>query len=54
MRDANVRLQRKAMLSLPHVARLTSYVAELRLHGAVEVPDFDPLDGGIGARALSL
>jgi len=43
------------MLDLPHVARLTVYVAELRHHGSPqEVPDFDPLDGGVDARALFL
>ena len=54
MRDVKVRLQRKAMLHLPHMTPLTAYAAELRRHCAVEVPDFDPMDGGVDARALFL
>lgn len=54
MCDANVRRQRKAMLDQPHIARLTSYVAELRRSSGLEVPDFDPLDGGVAARVLFL
>lgn len=53
MRDANVRQQRKAMLDLPHIAPLTAYAAGLR-RDALEVPDFDPLDGGVDARVLFL
>jgi uracil-DNA glycosylase len=53
MRDANVRQQRKALLDLPHIAPLTAYAAGLR-RGALEVPDFDPLDGGVDARVLFL
>ena len=49
MRQANVRQQRKEMLDLPHIARLTSYVADLRRRPDVQVPDFDPLDGGVSA-----
>ena len=54
MRDADVRQQRKTTLVEPHMARLTAYVAELRRGGTVEVPDFDPLDGGVEARVLFL
>ncbi|MGH9645725.1 MAG: uracil-DNA glycosylase [Bryobacteraceae bacterium] len=54
MRDAGVRDRRRAMLTLPHVAPLTAYAAKLRLRGSVEVPEFDPLDGGIDARVLFL
>src|SRR5882672_5086390 len=54
MRDINVRLQRKAMLGLAHVAPLTAYAAELRQRDNVQVPDFDPLDGGVNARVLFL
>jgi hypothetical protein len=54
MRAATVREQRKLMLGLSHIAPLTSYVAKLRRRGSVEVPDFDPLDGGIDARVLFL
>jgi hypothetical protein len=42
------------MLGLPHIAPLTAYAAGLRRHGTLEVPDFDPLDGGVKARALFL
>jgi uracil-DNA glycosylase len=54
MRDASVRQRRKAMLDLPHVAPLTAYVAGLRRRGTAEVPEFDPLDGGVDARVLFL
>ena len=54
MRDAGVRERRKLMLDLPHVARLTAYAAKLRERGSVEVPDFDPLDGGVDALVLFL
>ncbi len=40
------------MLGLPHIAPLADYVAGLRSGG--QVPDFDPLDGGIEARILFL
>jgi len=42
------------MLDAPHVAPLTAYAAELRRQEKGEVPDFDPLDGGIDALALFL
>lgn len=43
------------MLDLPHMAPLKAYAAHLRQQSSgVEVPDFDPLDGGIQARALFL
>jgi hypothetical protein len=54
MRDAHVRLQRRAMLGQSHIAKLTTYASKLREGGDVEVPDFDPLDGGGDARALFL
>src|ERR1700682_1396185 len=54
MRDVGVRQRRRAMLSLPHVAPLTAYAAKLRLRDSVEVPEFDPLDGGIDALVLFL
>lgn len=54
MRDAGVRQRRQSMLALPHVAPLSSYAAKLRLRGPVEVPEFDPLDGGVNARVLFL
>lgn len=55
MSDAGVRERREAMLNRPHVLPLTVYTAKLRRDRAsVEVPDFDPLDGGIDARVLFL
>jgi hypothetical protein len=54
MRSSEVRERRKLMLDLPHVAPLTAYAARLREHGPVEVPEFDPLDGGIDAQVLFL
>ena len=53
MRDPAVRERRRAMLGLPHMIELASYAERLRRPG-VEVPDFDPLDGGIEARVLFL
>jgi hypothetical protein len=59
MRDAGVRERRKAMLGDPHVIELMKFVKELREidhegRSEWEVPDFDPLDGGVKARALFL
>ena len=46
---------RKAMLHMPHVAPLTTYVSQLRdRYQGWEFPDFDPLDGGIEADMLFL
>lgn len=42
------------MLSHPHVAPLRAYASRLRTRPGVLVPDFDPLDGGIGAQILFL
>ena len=53
LRDPALRLQRRALLALPHMAPLAAYVAGLRRPG-IEVPDFDPLDGGTEARVLFL
>ena len=48
--------RRLEMLPLPHVKPLTDYVAALRanLGEHYHIPDFDPCDGGIHARALFL
>jgi hypothetical protein len=54
MRDPAVRQRRRAMLEAPHIAPLTAYAAALRRRGKGEVPEFDPMDGGVGARALFL
>jgi len=52
MRDEAVRQRRRAMLHEPHIAPLTDYAARLRKRGSIEVPDFDPFDGGIHAQVL--
>ena len=54
MREEGVRLRRRAMLTEPHVAPLTRFAQQLRDSSSFEVPDFDPLDGGVNARALFL
>ncbi len=54
LRDPELRLRRRSMLDMPHVAPLTAFAAELRANRAGDVPDFDPLDGGTGARLLFL
>lgn len=45
---------RRAMLAKPHLRPLTAYVRALRQSWQAEVPDFDPVDGGVEARALFL
>lgn len=42
------------MLGEPHIAPLTRYASKLRRRPGVEVPEFDPLDGGVRARVLFL
>ena len=45
---------RRMLLSEPHMKPLETFVKELRSQNYGEVPDFDPLDGGINAQALFL
>ena len=54
LRDMHVRSERIAMLALPHVKPLVDFTEKLRQKGQVDVPNFDPLDGGIQASALFL
>jgi hypothetical protein len=62
MRNMDVRAGRIAKLGAPHMIDLTKFAKELREHlpawkvphSEWEVPDFDPCDGGINARALFL
>lgn len=54
MRDLELRLLRTEMLDAPYMAPLTAYAAKLREMGHGEVPEFDPLDGGIEALVLFL
>ena len=47
--------RRVGLLTLPHMAPLAAHVAALRArHPERAVPDADPLDGGVRARALLL
>lgn len=46
--------QRRALVCQPHIAALTELVGTLRAQGRGAVPNFDPLDGGVGAKALFL
>ncbi len=50
--DPAVAERRRALLSAPHVRPLAAYTASLR--GGGFVPEFDPLDGGTGAKLLIL
>jgi uracil-DNA glycosylase len=43
-----------SLCSIYHMLPLCAYAAKLRERGSVEVPEFDPLDGGIDARVLFL
>ncbi|MEO6119129.1 MAG: uracil-DNA glycosylase [Terriglobales bacterium] len=54
LKNPEVRKRRHAMLDRPHMAPLNAYVNSLRRCNLGEVPDFDPLDGGIHARILFL
>jgi hypothetical protein len=52
LRDPAEVARRRAMLGEPHVAPLAAFADALRDRG--EVPDADPLDGGVCARLLLL
>jgi len=54
MRYEDVRERRKAMLREPHMEVLTTYVERLQDRQIGFVPWFDPLDGGVNAKALFL
>ena len=50
-----VRQRRLGLLDRPHMRPLNDYVARLRREWEFgEIPDFDPLDGGIEAQVLFL
>jgi hypothetical protein len=53
LRDMAERERRRGLLSSPHMRTLRDYAASIR-GPSVEVPDFDPLDGGINAEVLFL
>lgn len=52
LRDLAVRARRRRALTKRHVAPLKRFAARLRRKLPGAVPDFDPFDGGIFARAL--
>ena len=52
--DPDARSLRRRLLDAPHMRPLNEYAAGLRKRPGVEVPDFDPLDGGVDARLLFL
>jgi uracil-DNA glycosylase len=54
--DTSARKARRAALSQPHIAPLAAFVRRLRQAAghAEDVPDFDPLDGGVLAECLFL
>ena len=52
--DPDVRRRRVAMLTESHIAPLTQFVEDLQARNVGEVPWFDPLDGGVKAKALFL
>ena len=54
MRDPSIREERRAMLDRPHIAPLARYAQQIREHKGIEVPDFDPEDGGTQAHLLFL
>ncbi len=53
LRDPSECARRRALLAEAHMAPLAGFTEALRGPG-VEVPDFDPLDGGVRARLLFL
>jgi hypothetical protein len=53
MHDGAERQRRLAMLHGAQMAPLTAFVEQMR-HPGIQVPYFDPLDGGTSARALFL
>ena len=52
--DENEIKRRTAMLAKKHAAPLKQYVRRLRRRKIGEIPDFDPMDGGINARVMFL
>lgn len=55
LRREKVREERRGFLRETHVTDLTDFVEKLRKEKeGMDIPDFDPLDGGVGARCLFL
>lgn len=53
-RDPDAIIARRAKLLQLHMVPLQAYLELLRAEGLGEVPDFDPLDGGVNAEILFL
>ncbi|MDT8448321.1 MAG: uracil-DNA glycosylase [bacterium] len=54
LKNPNEQQRRRELLHIPKMLSLTKYVEELRRRNLGEVPDFDPLDGGVEAAVLFL
>lgn len=54
LRDIRQLTYRKMLRDSPHITPLNDMVAGLRAEDRGAVPDFDPMDGGVGARILFL
>lgn len=55
LHDPKAIAARRSMLREPHIAPLSDFAASLRTKDQdAYVPDFDPLDGGVGAKILFL
>jgi len=52
--DPATHAARLAAMVEPHVAALRAFVDQLRTEAPTNVPDFDPLDGGVNAECLFL
>jgi uracil-DNA glycosylase len=52
--DSATHAARLAAMVEPHVAALRAFVDQLRSEAPTNVPDFDPLDGGVNAECLFL
>ncbi|RYD85746.1 MAG: hypothetical protein EOP84_01405, partial [Verrucomicrobiaceae bacterium] len=54
LRSDDHRRHRREMLTQSHMLPLNEFVSRLRRQSGVEVPDFDPMDGGVRAKMLFL
>lgn len=54
LKGMHERAYRRTLLNEPHMAPLKEFVEQLRREDRGFVPNFDPLDGGTGARLLFL
>jgi uracil-DNA glycosylase len=51
LKHAEILAHRRSLVGSPHLAPLTNLVSRLRTQG-LDIPDFDPLDGGCGGTVL--